>query len=155
MRITPLTFNLDRTKFTSKNDDDLRKMIMDSLSDKLSGSSFHSGDEFVPAAPTQPIIIEKLEIKTGESKNNTATTLAGGGLGGAGSVGLSKIGEKKQTAQTQQSPEPQQVDYNKISDEASKETYNEDSQIANSEPDEDLHDGQIVDDDSDFDDECE
>jgi len=150
MRIMPLTFNLDRTRFTSNNDD-IRKAILDSLNDKLSGG-FSSGDEFVPATPSQPIIIQKLEIKTGENKgNNVASSIAGGGIGSAGGVGVSKLTEKKQASAPQQE-DNKQVDYNKISEEAAQETRDEHSDEINSGL-EDIDDvsGGFGDDDSDFD----
>ncbi len=154
MRIIPINFNFDRTKFTS-NSNDLGKMILDGLNEKLS-NGYPSEDEFVPSTPTKPIIIENLEIKTGEGKSNTASALTGSGIGTIGGTEISKkLGSRKQSDSTHQPDDEQKVDYNKISEEAAQETNGRHSDTDNdfeiNETDDNLENNEI-DDDCDFDD---
>ena len=78
MRISPIV----NISFKSKLD--LGNEIKKALSKKFqTGSSNIGADEFVPATPSNPIMIEKLEINQGEKGTKAALKTGGIAAGGA------------------------------------------------------------------------
>ncbi len=119
MKIMPVMINSYQPQFTAKKKDDLRKMLGDALSDKLGGGLLED-DAFTPSTPSQPIIIDKLEIHNNPSskKNRLADTATGLGVGGAGGAGISKISGKGNKSSGQE----QNINYDKIADDAARDT---------------------------------
>ena len=79
-------------KTSFKGSFDIGREIKDALSKKLSGAIKNPGsDEFVPSAPSQPIMITKLEINQGE--NGAKAALKNGGLAAGGAVTVYGAGD--------------------------------------------------------------
>ena len=111
MRIAPINTNYYAPKFTS----DLGDKLKERLSQGLSGLTNADGDEFVPVAPTQPIIVK--EVKIYKNDSNAKETALGIGAGGAGVAGVSKLKKASNTNNNEN-----QIDYDKITDESVQET---------------------------------
>ena len=91
MRITPIVSTPFKGSF------DLGEKIKDALSKKLSGKMGNTGsDEFVPSAPSSPIMVDKIEIHQGEKGINSALKTGGVTAGGvATGYGVSDLVNKK------------------------------------------------------------
>ena len=91
MRIAPIVSTPFRGGF------DLGKEIKDALSKKLSGQMGNLGsDEFVPSTPSQPIMVDKIEIHQGEKGIKSALKTGGVTAGGvATGYGVGDLVTKK------------------------------------------------------------
>lgn len=98
MKVSPLMFNTIYANKSFKQKFDLGDELNKAINKKLHNDDT---DSFVPSTPSQPIIIEKLEInqqndKESSSKNNSGSSfLTGTGTGFVGSEVTDKIIEKR------------------------------------------------------------
>ena len=97
------------------NNFDLSKELENVINKKLNGDNF---DSFVPSSPSQPIIVEKLEINTKEKKGSGGIA-SGAGAGIVGSGVLDAVKDcNKETEQHEN------TDIDKIIDETAENNQN-------------------------------
>lgn len=96
MNIFPVTFNTVNTPRTFGQSYDLGRELSKAINKKLQNDE---ADSFVPSVPSQPIIIEKLEINnqndkdTSTKKGSGSSFLTGTGAGFVGSEVKDKIND--------------------------------------------------------------
>lgn len=151
MQISPI---LSYRNINFKGNNDFRDLISNALKKASGPIENNTGDSFIPSNPSQPIVIEKLEIRTGENESkegkggDVLKTLGGGAAGAAGGAGIAKAtGSEDKDNHSEKTENDEQkndtkIDIDKIIDEKANENSenkNEESDNNQIENDEDNH----------------
>lgn len=152
MRIAPIVSTPFRGSF------DLGEQIKDALSKKLSGQLGNLGsDEFVPSTPSQPIMVDKIEINQGEKGIKSALKTGGVTAGGvATGYGVGDLVKHKDSSISEifngeNDDDNENVDSESNDDDTdiehiSDDDDNDDTDVDNENDDDDFDDGDDIDD---------